>query len=1026
MPAIPQTSSVNFDGGLQLPSDRQQSQPQKTLQPLPTQSELTQPLQQQQLQQQQQQQQALETSVPIRDSIALHSLDSIEVKQATSVSISSSANPPLSPSLVSTRRWSPEFQPTADTKAQSEPRSFLELPSQKDKISRRSVSGNDTAPSSQPLLPSSSTSNAEGVSVSELASKDEKGTETESRLEKIESPDSANARIINTEPSKLPTKATINEPEFDEYMENITKRAQKLNEEMSKPSTPSMDQPESLSNLGVRQDTALSESKMHQKSSETSSPQAVDLSESTMAQLGPDQAHINDHNASSSGHHNHHRRQASHNAESSYYDNDSFDEDIYGYYADSDNNDTKEEEEEEEKEEDLFKSSLDHVQATSYNSSPPATESVAASGDEARQIKSSIVSSLPTNSSVGPLKDNPSISHDSSTTSTDFSSLSFKAESPFPQQNSLPFDPISKSDNSISPAEPSFSSHSPLKPPLPTSNYEDSDNESIKKTETPSYGRWKPIEPINSVESKPNELLPPESSLDESKVVESKASESHSIEAMPFKAPTDSRVSQLESVTGKESLEMARPRPPIPTSSYASDSDTDLALKTATASYGKSQPASKISENHSADTFGSSLLETTNSQQTNRAVPSINVQAVSQDDRSSDTPTTQSDLEQDIMKSFESSGRNIPAPIIAPSNKEEASSRSEYSLPNSPAVPDPEIAALYRDNSHFLTRPLSQLVDDFPATQPLSPQKSRDLNTVRSLDGVLEGDVEKEEEDFQDSKLKRIDSNSSWETQLDVLSTSKPVNVEEISEGIVNPKNPSRTPALERIASCSSLSDLSPVTSQTMSTNNDKSSKYMSMILNDNDSASTPSHELYMKNKELEQYDYLNRHGTLATTIINPLGSTANETTATIVPVRSVPDKFNRPPEFDFRAILTKPHSEDRKKAFEQARHTQAEYNSGLETWLEQVSAQMDPATLKSLGVVTTPTPGLHAKPVVPIQKSSTIFSTSSLKPKGSLKPSVLKQGIAGKLSISKVGEKSSGAASRLFAKGRKFMKSDK
>lgn len=913
------------------------------------------------------------------------------------------------------------------------------MPSQKGKFARRSVSGNNTAPSSQPSLSSNLTSNIEEVPVSESPSREEKGSETESRLEKAESSDPVNASTINTESLKFSTKDTVTEPEFDEYLENITKRAQKLNEEMAKPSTPSMNLPQSSSDFGARPDTALSEAEIHQKSFKASSPQTVGLPDPTMAQLGPDQAHNNEHNALSSDHHNHHHRQPSHNPETSYYDNDSFDEDIYGYYADSDDNDLKEEE----KEEDLFKSPLDNVSATSNNPSLPVAESVAAPVvapvvapvDEAKQFNPSNVStpssldktglSPPTASSVEHLKNNPSISHESITTA-DFFSSSSKAASPIPQQKSSTFDPVSKSDNSISPAESSFSSHAPLKPPLPTSNYEDSDNESIKKTDTSSYGRWKPIEPINSAESKPSEVVPLESSHEESKLAEPEASQSHSIEAMPFKAPTDPQVGYPESDIGGTSPEMARPRPPIPKSGYASDSDTDLTLKTTEASYGKSQPASKLSENYSADTFDSLLLETTNSQQINRAVPSINVQAVSQDDQSNRTPTTQSDLEHDIMKSFESSGRSIPAPIIASSNKEEASLHSEYSLPNSPALPDPEIAALYRDNSHFLTRPLSQLVDDFPATQPLSPQRSRELNTVRSLDGVLEGVAEKEEEDSQEGKVKRIDSNSSWETQLDALSTSKPINIEEVSEGIVNPKNPSRTPALERAASGSSLSDLSPVTSQTTSANNDRSSKYMSMILCDNDNTPEPSHESYMQNKDSEQYDYLNRHGTVATTIINPLGSAANETTATIVPTRSVPDKLNRPPEFDFRAILTKPHSEDRKKAFEQARRTQAEYNSGLDTWLEQVSAQMDPATLRSLGVVTAPTAGSHAKPAVPIQKSSTIFSTSSLKPKGSLKPSVIKQGIAGKLSISKVGEKSTGAASRLFAKGRKFMKSDK
>lgn len=965
-------------------------------------------------QEHQQEQKKNDNLVPIRDSIALNDIESFEVRQATSVPIPSSANLPRSPLLVSTAKLSPvpsDPQSTSGIKPISEVESFLELPSQTRKFNSSSVSGQDTTPSSQSSIVSSLDPGVTLTPVNESNQKVENVAETNLNAEKYSVTNSVTSNEISNEQKTITSATTVNEPEFNEYMENITKRAQKLNEEISKPSTPILSEkstPDSThaplsSHVKDKQDPALVNPEISEKSFKVSLLQPIDDPVSKIIQSEPVSSEINEHNSAHSG--NHHHRHTSHGMEGSYYDNDSFDEDIYGYYADSDDNGNQEKE-------DLMKSSLDHAPNTSDKPISSITEPVSPVTGQTEQTKSlfaSTVSNLNKNNtvlaSVSSIdsKDKSSTFNDSNS-SGESSFQSPKIALPLVQQPRSTIGSIATSPelHSLS-AEPASATHTFVKPPIPTSSYADSDNESINKVDESSFGKWKPIEPIKSIDSK----------VDGNEFIE---------KSVKIPEPIHSQPNQSNHTIDKQLNEITLSRPPIPTSSYASDSDTDLS-KITSSKYEMTQPGFKVSDNH--DT-GVSSPEITYSQQEKNIVSPIDVQFgshSSEDDKSTGIPTAQSALEKDIMKSFENSGykNNAPIPIIATSHNEPVITSSQYSLPNSPAVPDPEIAALYRDNSHFLTRPLSQLVDDFPTTQPLSPQRSRELPPIRSLDEVLEGNDE--EELFEDNQLKRTDSSSSWETQLNASTNSRNIEPEETSDIILNPKNPSRGPVLERTSSSNSLSNLTPVTSRTESTNTEKSPRYTSMILNDKDVESAPSHESVMKNRDSGNYDYLNRHGTLATTIINPI---ANETTSTIVPNHPVHDKLISPPEFDFSAILTKPRSEDRKKAFDEARHKQAEYKSGLETWLEQVSAQMEPNTLRSLGVVTMPTPASHAKPAAPIQKSSTIFSASSLKPKGSLKPSVIKQGIAGKLSISKVSEKSSGAASRLFAKGRKLMKSDK
>lgn len=120
--------------------------------------------------------------------------------------------------------------------------------------------------------------------------------------------------------------------------------------------------------------------------------------------------------------------------------------------------------------------------------------------------------------------------------------------------------------------------------------------------------------------------------------------------------------------------------------------------------------------------------------------------------------------------------------------------------------------------------------------------------------------------------------------------------------------------------------------------------------------------------------------------------------------------RLNRPPAFDFIHILHAPTSADRRRLFDEAREKEANYDSGIQAWLEQnISKIPADMVLQSSGLQTS-----KAAPSTPTRKLSVARLTSSARKM--TMPKV----------ASKVGERSSNAAKGFFSKGRKLMKSSK
>lgn len=398
--------------------------------------------------------------------------------------------------------------------------------------------------------------------------------------------------------------------------------------------------------------------------------------------------------------------------------------------------------------------------------------------------------------------------------------------------------------------------------------------------------------------------------------------------------------------------------------------------------------------------------------------------ATGSDSPSALTPTTQQhNLENDIMKSFQTSrsvSASVPKETPAPLKlTHETEDRAEDTLPSTPAVPDPEIAALYQNTTHFLNRPISTIEDSKTA----SPGKASQTNDD---DDEEEGDLHKTssrnswDSDSDDglTESERREKEQQYEMDLEESERREREQQREMdlendeSQQITMPKNPARTPLVEDDSS-------------SFTTNKSNKNAHKSMILSDDDVDGSDQSDVGSlsgsKKEKNDKYDHLERHGTTATTIVTPLQPLAPSYTNSFASQSMKPDA-NRAPTFDFRAILTKPRSEDRRAAFDDARRREAEYEGGLDTWLAAISS-----TTGATGIITQPSKATHHN--APTRRASTSFSkatTFTQNIPSALKPTALKHGLTGKINVGRVSEKSSSVAKGLFARGKKFIKSDK
>lgn len=346
-------------------------------------------------------------------------------------------------------------------------------------------------------------------------------------------------------------------------------------------------------------------------------------------------------------------------------------------------------------------------------------------------------------------------------------------------------------------------------------------------------------------------------------------------------------------------------------------------------------------------------------------------------------------------------------------NKAGKPQSNQGAVPLTPMEPDPEIAELYQDSSHLLSRPVSQFLDPdsmIPQTQPLSPSrtpssattadtsKSDDTNRLEAWKEEHEKKELHEKEEPQERHITfDVDHNndlSENSDSSDQLSTST-IDKDERSS---SPVGHSRTASVGvKSLLLEGSPPLTPVHSERTQSPPGKHIRKASLM-------SLKGISL-LGGKSQPKGPGVSRTGTL----------------------QSLSSRLNRPPIIDFQGVLSRPNSVDRKNVFDAAREAQSSYDSGLRTWLTQMTTESQRAlNLSQVSAAVQDTNGAAGKkPQFFRAATNSIPSLPASRKMTSALSEVSNKthGLANKLHINKVGGKSSNAAKGLFSKGRKFLK---
>lgn len=293
---------------------------------------------------------------------------------------------------------------------------------------------------------------------------------------------------------------------------------------------------------------------------------------------------------------------------------------------------------------------------------------------------------------------------------------------------------------------------------------------------------------------------------------------------------------------------------------------------------------------------------------------------------------------------------------------------STYQEPPSPSDPDPEIAALYQNTSHFLNRPVSSYEDDnLGIVEPLTTTKSKtSMESRKSVDNtgahasevspqsVIDNsqEVEQDEAGFKgfDSDFTETKTHEHSSSQLSTASSDEIKRTESATGYTYRSTAPPDVTAEAKKAGDGCDAKTGPPLKKTNTTSSVASS--------------------------------------------TPVSAQAG--------TRSVGVVLNRPPQFDFTGALSKGNSENRRQLFEAAREKEASYTTGLVSWLAVISGEN-----KASGVYQTGLPPPPSKSEARLAAPSKTMAPGFIRPTGHM----------AKEALGKVGEKSTKKAKGLFAK---------
>jgi hypothetical protein len=321
--------------------------------------------------------------------------------------------------------------------------------------------------------------------------------------------------------------------------------------------------------------------------------------------------------------------------------------------------------------------------------------------------------------------------------------------------------------------------------------------------------------------------------------------------------------------------------------------------------------------------------------------------------------------------------------------------RQSYMNTTDEEEPDPELLALYQSSSHFL----KQDYDNMPVIEPLTTNKSR------SSAGSPE--VSSEMPPVRALSEEQQTLHPPEPTAEMPMVASKPVT------GAVAGVSPGGTPILNQFDGFDSdfTKDAATTELEHRDIEETASASEVASVTSGNasDRISEPVNE-----SDHDSLGSLRSPSVGGTAPSSPAQRRVSETPSVgSINRPTFAAKINRPPTFDFTGILSKPRSEDRLMAFQTARQREAEFDSGLQSWLTVVSSYHTGAGLHISGLPPKPSEN-EAKLATP-QRT---VSTTLMKPARTF----VSSSHVTKEALGKVGEKSTKTAKGLFARGKKLL----
>lgn len=351
-------------------------------------------------------------------------------------------------------------------------------------------------------------------------------------------------------------------------------------------------------------------------------------------------------------------------------------------------------------------------------------------------------------------------------------------------------------------------------------------------------------------------------------------------------------------------------------------------------------------------------------------------------------------------------------------------SSNMFSSPITPMEPDPVIAELYQDPAQLLSRPVSRFLDTdaiIPQTQPLSPSRtcaSANADGGKStLDASSNATTADEITDRLDAKINEFSKTDGNE-----------------SDGSSSPGNHSFTSSIDH--DTKEEKDISKSPSKGHHKTDSIGIRSLSM------KDSPPLSPVQSSAPTESSFGKLVRKSSLMSlkgiALLNKAHSSGIQPISRAGTNQSLSSRLNRPPIIDFLGVLSRSNSVGRKETFDAARRAQLEYDSGLQTWLAQVSTDHKK---DGLSLVSTKAPGSSGSGsssggsasamANSIKKPQFLKAATNSMPSSRKMTSALNEvsnkthGLANMLHINMGSGKSSSGAKGFFSRGKKLLKTN-